>query len=299
MAGIHAKPTARLRELLASGRIIRGVGAHDVFSAMIIEQAGLEVVFLGGFGASASHLGLPDLNFITQTEMADCVRRTTARVGVPVIADGDTGHGDLHQVARTVELFEAAGAAGMLLEDQVAPKRCGHFDDKQVIPCEQMVMKLKAALATRRDPDFVIIARTDARAVEGFDAALERMQAYLAAGADVAFIEAPQSREELERAAREIDAPLFANMVSGGRTPILSVDELQALGYAFVAFPVETLMVCARALHELCEAVKTEGRVDHIANAAMSFPELKQLLGVEYFANFKDKLTDDEEAGDA
>src|SRR5262252_9330766 len=161
------KPTRRFRELLQAPGVIRSLGAHDVFTARLIEAAGLETVFIGGFGTSASILGLPDVGFLTLTEMADAVRRMAQRVAIPVVADGDTGHGDLHNVVRTVREFEAAGAAGVLLEDQVAPKRCGHFQGKQVIPVEEMVLKLRAALDARRDPDFVTVARTDARAVEG------------------------------------------------------------------------------------------------------------------------------------
>src|SRR5215510_11069157 len=155
----------RLRELLAGPNAIRSLGAHDVFTARLIENAGLETVFLGGFGTSASMLGLPDVGLITMTEMADAVRRMAQRVRIPVVADGNTGHGDLHNVVRTVREFEAAGAAGVLLEDQVTPKRCGHFQGKQIIPADEMVLKLKAARAALRDPNFVIIARTDARAV--------------------------------------------------------------------------------------------------------------------------------------
>src|SRR5262245_52818556 len=164
------QPTRKLRQLLNSPNVIRSLGAHDVFTARLIERAGLETVFIGGFGASASMLGLPDVGFLTLTEMADAVRRMALRVSLPVVAAGDTGHGDLHNVARTVREFERAGAAGILLEDQVAPKRCGHFAGKQVIAADEMVLKLRAALQARRDPDFVIIARTDARAVEGIDA---------------------------------------------------------------------------------------------------------------------------------
>src|SRR5262245_49059640 len=166
--------TRRLRELLGKPGIIRSLGAHDVFTARLIEAAGLETVFLGGFGTSASMLGLPDVGLITMTEMADAVRRMASRLRIPVVADGDTGHGDLHNVVRTVQEFERAGAAGILLEDQVTPKRCGHFQGKQIISAEEMVLKLRAALDARRDPDFVIIARTDARAVEGIDGAIRR-----------------------------------------------------------------------------------------------------------------------------
>src|SRR5437764_4316731 len=164
----------RLRELLARPGVIRSLGAHDVLTARLVEAAGLETVFLGGFGTSASLLGLPDVGLVTLTEMADAVRRMAGRVSIPVVADGDTGHGDLHNVARTVREFERAGAAGILLEDQVTPKRCGHFEGKALIPSEEMVFKLRAALDARRDPDFVLIARTDARAVNGYEAAVGR-----------------------------------------------------------------------------------------------------------------------------
>src|SRR5881275_874916 len=163
------QPTRRLRQLLTNPGAIRSLGAHDVFTARLVEAAGLETVFIGGFGTSASLLGLPDVGFLTLAEMADAVRRMAQRVSIPVVADGDTGHGDLHNVVRTVRDFEAAGAAGLLLEDQVSPKRCGHFAGKAVIPTEEMVRKLEVALNARRDPDFVVIARTDARAIEGID----------------------------------------------------------------------------------------------------------------------------------
>src|SRR3954463_4157071 len=159
--------TRRFRELLAQPGIIRSLGAHDFFPARLVEQAGLETVFIGGFGTAASLLGLPDVGLLTLTEVPDAVRRMAQRVSIPVVADGDTGHGDLHNVVRTVREFEQAGAAGILLEDQVTPKRCGHFEGKQIISIDEMVLKLRAALQARRDPDFVIIARTDARAIEG------------------------------------------------------------------------------------------------------------------------------------
>src|SRR5688572_24943060 len=227
----------RLRELLNQLDIIRSLGAHDVFTARLIEAAGLETVFLGGFGTSASLLGLPDVGLITLTEMADAVRRMAQRVSIPVVADGDTGHGNLHNVVRTVREFERAGAAGILLEDQVTPKRCGHFEGKQVIAADEMVLKFKAACSARRDPDFVIIARTDARAVEGLDAAIARVNRYAAAGADVCFIEAPQGLDELRRIPREVKHPLLVNMLSGGVTPILPVAELEQLGYKIVVCP--------------------------------------------------------------
>src|SRR5947207_12851950 len=280
----------RLRELLAQPGIIRSLGAHDVFTALIVEQAGFETVFIGGFGTSASMLGLPDLNFLTLTEMADAVRRMAARVSVPVIADGDTGHGDLHNVQRTVRMFEAAGASGILVEDQVMPKRCGHFANKQVIPTEEMVLKIKTAARAKSDPNFLIFARTDARQMNGLDDSIDRVNRCCDAGADIAFIEAPQSLAELEQIPKRVKYPLFVNMLSGGVTPILPVNDLEQLGYKIVVCPIESLMVCARAMRELCDSWKTTGRVDHLATKAMSFDEVKRLLGVAEFLNVKDRL---------
>lgn len=280
----------QIQQLLAKPGIIRSLGAHDVFTALIVEQAAFETVFIGGFGTSASMLGLPDLNFLTMTEMAEAVRRMAARVSIPVIADGDTGHGDLHNVQRTIEAFESAGAAGILLEDQVMPKRCGHFANKQVVPTEEMVLKIKAAARARSDPNFLIFARTDARQMNGLDDAIDRVNRCCDAGADIAFIEAPQSLKELEEIPKRVKHPLFVNMLSGGVTPILPVKDLEQLGYKIVVCPIESLMVCARAMRELCETWKKTGRVDQVATQAMSFDEVKKLLGVEGFLKARDTL---------
>ena len=283
-------PTRRLRELLAIPGVIRSLGAHDVFTARLIEQAGLETVFLGGFGAAASMLGLPDVGLLTLTEMADAARRTAQRVAIPVVADGDTGHGDLHNVVRTVQEFERAGAAGILLEDQVTPKRCGHFEGKQLIAAEEMVLKLKAARAARRDADFVIIARTDARAVEGFDATMVRARQYGQAGADVCFIEAPQSLDELRRIPKEVPHPLLVNMLTGGVTPILSVDELGRLGYKIVVCPIESLLVTGVAVQRLIRNLLTKGRVDLEPDQMMTFAQVKEVLGLKDVLGWRDKL---------
>jgi 2-methylisocitrate lyase-like PEP mutase family enzyme len=284
------KPTARLRQLLKAPGVIRSLGAHDVFTARLVEAAGLETVFVGGFGTAASLLGLPDVGLLTLTEMAGAVRRMAARVAIPVVADGDTGHGDLHNVARTVREFEAAGAAGILLEDQVTPKRCGHFQGKQVIPAEEMVLKLRAALGARRDPDFVIVARTDARAVEGLGGAVARANRYGEAGADVCFIEAPEGRDELERIPREVRRPLLVNMLTGGVTPILPFEELGRLGYKIVVCPIESLLVTAAAVRRLIHSLMTRGRADLPEGEMMSFAEIKKLLGLDEILSLRDRL---------
>lgn len=270
----------KLRELLARPGIIRSFAPHDVFTARILEDAGIELLFLGGFGVSASVLGYPDVGLTTLTEMTEAVRHMADRLSIPLIADGDTGHGDLHNVARTVKNFEAAGASGLLLEDQVAPKRCGHFSGKQVVPVEQMVEKLKVALDTRRDPNFVVIARTDVRALEGLDAAIERAVRFGELGADICFVEAPCSREELARIALEVPFPQLANMLPGGLTPILSAAELEQLGFKIVVDPVGTLLATGHIIRRLAQAMLQEGRVDQFQNEMLSFAEVKQLLGL-------------------
>jgi 2-methylisocitrate lyase-like PEP mutase family enzyme len=283
--------TGQLRRLLNGPGVIRSLGAHDVFTARLVEAAGLETVFLGGFGASASLLGLPDVGFITLSEMADALRRMALRVSIPVVADGDTGHGDLHNVVRTVREFERAGAAGVLIEDQVTPKRCGHFAGKQLIPAADMVLKLKAAQSARGDPDFVIVARTDARAVEGIDGAIDRANRYGAAGADVCFIEAPQSRVELVAIPLAVKYPLLVNMLSGGVTPILPVEELGRLGYKIVVCPIETLLVAGKAVQRLIEALMTRGLCDLPESEMMTFAEVKKVLGLDDVMGLRERLT--------
>jgi 2-methylisocitrate lyase-like PEP mutase family enzyme len=270
----------RLRELLARPGLLRTIGVHDVFSARIAEQAGMEMLFLGGFGVAASSFGLPDVGLITLTEMTDAVRRIANRIAIPLIADGDTGHGDLHNVVRTVRDFEQAGAAGILLEDQVSPKRCGHFAGKSVIPAEEMAKKLDAALGARRDPDFTIVARTDARAVEGIDAAIGRVQRYAEIGADVCFVEAPTTIEELRRIPREVPVPQLANMLTGGATPIVPMSELEAMGYKIAVFPIETLLVAGAAIRRLVESALEGGRVDP-RQEMLSFADAKKVLGLD------------------
>lgn len=270
----------QLRELLARPGIIRSLAPHDVFSARIMEQAGIELLFLGGFGASASLLGLPDTGLITQTEIVEAARRMTSAVRVPVIVDADTGHGDVQNIVRTVRELERAGAAGLLLEDQVFPKRCGHFPGKQVTSAEEMLVRLRAALDARVDPDFTIIARTDALTVHGVDDAIGRAQQYAEAGADVCFVEAPRSVDELARIAREIPRPQLANMLVGGATPILSAADLEQLGYRICVSPVESLAIAGFAVRALAQAMLKEGRVDGLSDRMLPFAELQQVLSV-------------------
>jgi len=273
----------RLRELLAAPGIIPTFGAHDAFSARILEQAGTKMLFLGGFGVAASSFGWPDIGLVTLSEMTDAVRRISGRLTIPLVADGDTGHGDLNNVARTVRDFESAGAAGILLEDQVAPKRCGHFQGKQVVPRDEMLRKLDAALNARRNADFVIFARTDSCALHGIDDAIARSRAYAEAGADVCFVEAPQSLDELGRIPKEIPRPQLANMLTGGATPIQSVGALEQLGYKIAVCPIETLLATGVAIRKLAHALLTTGRVDREVEM-MSFADVKHVLGLGEFS---------------
>jgi methylisocitrate lyase len=263
------------------------MGAHDVLTALLIERAGFETVFLGGFGASASLRGLPDLNFLDLEEMADAVKRMARRISIPLIADGDTGYGGPAEVGNCIRAFEDAGAAGILLEDQVFPKRCGHFDGNAVIPAEEMVAKLQAALEARSDDDFVIFARTDARQGEGIDSAIDRINSYCAAGADVAFVEAPQSKEELAEIASRVSYPKFANMLSFGKTPLLEAAELEKMGFKFVVAPIETLLVSARAIEQLADTFLKTGSSELRKDSMMSFDELKEVLELEKYLRLR------------
>jgi len=215
------RATTRLRQMLNAPGIIVAPGAYDGFSARLIEAAGFQAVYMTGAGTAASHLGQPDLGLATLTEMANHAGHLASCVSLPVVADADTGYGNVLNVVRTVREYEKAGVAGLHIEDQVAPKKCGHIAGKQVIPTEEFCDKIRAASEYRTDPDFVIIARTDARAVTSLDDAIDRGNRYAQAGADLIFFEAPQTEDEIRRVAREIKAPLLANMVIGGKTPAI------------------------------------------------------------------------------
>lgn len=281
---MKTKPLS-LRDLLRKPGIIPSLGAHDVFTAVVAERAGIPLLFLGGFGTTASLLGQPDLSLITLTEMADFVRRVAARVSIPIIADGDTGFGGLHNVARTVAEYERAGASGLIIEDQLFPKRCGHFQGKSVIPVAEMVAKLKAAQSARRSRDFVIVARTDARDVHGLGEAVRRIRLYRKAGADVVFIESPGSREELAAIPKKIKAPVLANMLTGGKTPNLPVADLAKMGYKIVVYPIESLMILATGIDRLAQSVLKGGSVDAVRSELASFSDVKDVLGLQNFLN--------------
>jgi carboxyvinyl-carboxyphosphonate phosphorylmutase len=240
-----------LRELLAGPEPVIAPGAYDALSARLVEQAGFGAVYMTGFGASASLLGRPDVGLLSFGEMVDHARRLVQAVGVPVIADADDGYGNPLNVLRTVREYEAAGVAALHLEDQVSPKRCGHLEGKDVIPAGEMVEKVRAAVEARSSDELVIIARTDARAVEGLDAALERARLYREAGADVLFVEAPESEDEVAAVAQAFpDTPLLFNAIEGGRTPLLELDRLHELGFRLILWPLTALFAAAQAVQE-------------------------------------------------
>ncbi len=272
--------THRLRKLL-NGPGVLAPGAFDAVSAKVVEAAGFEVVYMTGFGASASVLGLPDYGLMSLAEMVQRARTIAEAVSIPLIADADTGYGNPLNVYRTICEYEAAGVAGLHLEDQVFPKKCGHMSGKQVIPADDFAHKIEAAVKARANPDFIIIARTDARAALGLDQALERGRLAREAGADVIFIEAPQSAEELRQVAQEFpDIPLLANMVEYGKTPLFTFEELQGMGYRLVLYPISNLLAATQAMlrvmHELREHGTTAGVVDEMT----TFTEFTDLIGL-------------------
>jgi 2-methylisocitrate lyase-like PEP mutase family enzyme len=270
-----------LRELLSGPKLLVAPGAYDALTARLVERAGFPAVYLSGAGVAYSQLAQPDLGLVSMTEMAERVATLARATSLPVIADGDNGHGDVLQVRRTVQLFEAAGAAAIQLEDQVLPKRCGHLGPVGVIAPEEMLRKLKAALEARRSRDFLLIARTDARAVEGLDAAIARARRYREAGADVLFVEAPRTREELAEVARALaGTPLVLNQVEGGRTPLLPADEAQALGYRLAIWPNSLVRRFARAGADLLRALATDGTTAAAGEPMSSFDELQTLVGL-------------------
>src|SRR5712692_663431 len=270
-----------LKQMLAGGDTILAPGAYDALTARIYEQAGFPAVYMTGFGTSASLLGRPDVGLLTMSQMVDNARRIAQAVGVPVIADADTGYGNPLNVIRTVQEYESAGVAAIHIEDQVTPKKCGHMENKQVIPVPDMVEKIRAAVEARTSPDFLIIARTDARAVEGLDSALRRARAYREAGADVLFVEAPQNEEEVTQVARAFpNVPLLFNWAEGGKTPPMPLEQLKELGYRIAIFPISALLVAAKAIQALLVEIRTTGSPIRALGGMMSFREFNDFIGL-------------------
>jgi methylisocitrate lyase len=274
------KLTAQLRKHVEAPEIIVIPGVADALGARLAEKAGFQAVFLSGYAASASLLGAPDVGLLTMTEMVECARRIADAVGIPLFADGDNGHGNATNVMRTMRQFERAGVAAIFFEDQVSPKRCGHMSGKQVIPTDEMVAKIKAAVDARVDPDLMIMARTDALGVNGIDDALERMHRYLEAGANWSFVESPTSVDQMRRITREIHAPNMANMVAGGKTPILTAQELQDVGFAIAAHPTLLTYAVAHAAQRALEHLRNTGTAAGLPDS-MAFEDFNRLIGLD------------------
>jgi carboxyvinyl-carboxyphosphonate phosphorylmutase len=256
-------------------------GAYDALTARLVEQASFPAVYMTGFGTSASLLGRPDVGLLTMSQMVDNARRIAQAVNVPVIADADTGYGNPLNVIRTVQEYELAGVSAIHIEDQVMPKKCGHMENKQVIPAAEMSEKIHAAVEARRSDDFLIIARTDARAVEGLDSALSRARAYDEAGADILFVEAPQNEEEVAQIARAFpNTPLLFNWAEGGKTPPMPLERIKELGYRIVIFPISALLTAARAVREVLSEIKAQGTPMRIFPDGSSFREFNEMIGL-------------------
>lgn len=275
------RKTTIFKNLVLDRKILVLPGAHDAMSAKIVEQTGFKAVTLGGYPASASILGKPDVSLLTLTEMVTLTRNVVEAVDIPVFVDGDTGYGNVTNVIRTVREFEKAGASGLFIEDQVFPKRCGHMEGKQVIETEEMVAKIKAAVDSRVDQDLVIMARTDARAVYGLEEAIARANRYREAGADLIFVEAPLGEEELRRINREVDAPTLANMVEGGKTPLYTADGLEDMGFAVVVFPLSSIYATAYAVRRLMEELYRTGTTRGCLEQMIAFNDFNRLIGLE------------------
>jgi 2-methylisocitrate lyase-like PEP mutase family enzyme len=271
-------PAAALRGRIGAGEATIAPGAFDGLSARLVEQAGFAAVYASG-GAIARSTGVPDLGLLGIERIVERVGAMCDAIAIPLIADADTGYGNALNAQRVVQAFERAGAAAIHLEDQVFPKRCGHYEGKTLVPIAEMAQKLRAACDARRDPDFVIIARTDAIAVEGLDGALARAAAYREAGADVIFVEAPTSRAEIERIAREVPGPKLMNMFHGGKTPILPADELVAMGYSIIIIPSDLQRAAIHAMQQTLAAIRRDGHSMAVADRMVSFKDREAIIG--------------------
>jgi 2-methylisocitrate lyase-like PEP mutase family enzyme len=270
-----------LKQLFKRERLLVAPGCFDGLSARLVEEAGFEAAYLSG-GALARSMGVPDIGLVTMSEVIERAAQVVAAVKIPVIADADTGYGNAVNLVRSVREFERSGVAAIHIEDQITPKRCGHLDGKEVIPLAEMEKKLQAALASRNDPDFLIIARTDARGVHGFDDAINRGRAFAKLGVDAVFVEAPQSEAELEEIPRALpDVPLLVNVFKGGKTPMLPVERLQQMGYRIAIYPSETQRAAIHAMRQALALLEREGTTEKMDDALTTFKERDKVVGLD------------------
>jgi 2-methylisocitrate lyase-like PEP mutase family enzyme len=275
-------PRKQLRKHLAETPYLVVPGAFDPLTARLVELAGFDGVYLTGGGFSRSN-GFPDMGLMTMLEITHWVGLVCDAVSIPVIADADSGYGNAINVIRTIREFEKTGVSAIHLEDQVAPKKCGHYEGKQLVPVEEMVGKIKAAVDTRRDPDFVIIARTDSRAVEGLDSAIDRMNRYVEAGADVAFVEAPQSAEELAKIPRQVKGPNLVNVFKGGKTPVLPRQQFQDMGFRIGIYPNQTHRAAIFAAKEVLRILKEDGDTESYEERMASWMDREDAVNTAWW----------------
>jgi 2,3-dimethylmalate lyase len=286
-----------LHERLKQSGLIVAPGVFDMVSLRLADTFGFDALYMTGFGTVASHTGLPDAGLATYSDMVGRVKAMASMARAPLIADGDTGYGGLLNVQHTVRGYEAAGAQAIQLEDQEFPKKCGHTPGRRVIPTADMVRKIKVAVDSRSSPDFLIIARTDARSSLGLDEALRRGEAYAAAGADILFVESPESVDEMRaigQLGKRLNKPLLANMVEGGRTPVLSQAELEAIGYKIAIFPVTALLAAASAMKAVYAQLLATGSSNQMPVPLMPFADITKLMGFEKVWAFDKKYAEDE-----
>jgi 2-methylisocitrate lyase-like PEP mutase family enzyme len=284
-----------LKQRIAQDSVLVVPACFDMVSAKLIERTGFEAVYLSGYGHAASHLGLPDAGLITFTEMLERLRHLVRSVGIPVLADGDTGFGGVINLRRAIQEYESAGAQAMQLEDQEIPKKCGHTPGKRLVSGNEMVKKIEAAIASRRNDDFLIIARTDALSVAGIDDAIRRGRLYQSAGADIIFIESPTTVDQIKRIAGSFEKPLMLNQIETGKTPLLSVKELDKLGYRIVAYALTTLMASVKAMQQTLAALKREGSSRAYLRDIATFEELDELLGFPEVRAWEERFRWEEE----
>jgi carboxyvinyl-carboxyphosphonate phosphorylmutase len=273
------KKTTQFRNLIKQDGIILIPGAFCALVARIIEDLGFPAVYMTGYGTSSAIIGRPDAGFVTMTEMVLNAKNIASAVEIPVISDADTGYGNAVNMTRTIREFEQSGIAGVHIEDQTWPKKCGHVAGRKVIDVNEMIGKIKAALDARKDQDFLIIARTDSRSVLGLEEAIDRVNAYAAAGADMVFVDGPQSLEELKRIGQEVKAPLMVNISEGGVTPPLSSKQLEDLGYKIVIYPSSALLTATKSITDLLKLLKTEGTTEKFSEHMVMLKDFHQFIG--------------------
>jgi methylisocitrate lyase len=283
--------TTQFRRLLEGKRILVAPGAFDGLSARLIERAGFPLIYVTGGGIARS-MGYPDMGLITMSEVITRAKNIVDVTKIPVLADADTGYGNALNVMRTVREFEITGVAGIHIEDQITPKKCGHYEGKSLVSEEEMIKKIEAAIEARTDPDFVIIARTDARAVEGLENAIRRGRRYAEAGADVFFVEAPQSVEEIQAIAKSISVPLLINMFKGGKTPLVPMNELEAMGYRVAIVPSPLQLAAIHAMEGLLQILKKEGTIESFSERMVSFKERDEIVDLPKYQELEKKFLD-------